>query len=122
MRMMFLRFACVLLLGVCACVGKVSIAQRATTLEEHRHSAKDLVWNADDADHRFVAVHGRRALVMGYPRPGLEIWAYPLQLVSGYQVIFIPRPGTYALNGVSLLRHVEYRSDEIIRTYVGSDF
>lgn len=71
---------------------------------------------------RFVAAHGRQALVMGYGAPGLEIWAYPLQLVRNYRVRFLV-PGTAeALDGVSFLRRIEYRPDEIVRIYVGPGF
>ncbi len=37
---------------------------------------------------RFMAVHGRRSLIQGYATRGLEIWAYPLQIVDGYEVGF----------------------------------
>jgi hypothetical protein len=42
----------------------------------------------DDVLQRFVAVHGRRSLVDGYDAKGLEIWAGPFQLLSGYRVAF----------------------------------
>ena len=73
---------------------------------------------------RFVAAHGRRALVMGYggPDAGLEIWAYPLQLVRNYRVSFLVPGTTGALDGASLLRRIEYRPSEIIRTYIGPNF
>ena len=45
-----------------------------------------------------------------------------MQLVSDYQVSFIPRPGTYVLDGQRLLRRIEYRPEEVVRTYVGPDF
>lgn len=86
-------------------------------------SAQNLAWATDSAEpQRFIAVHGRRALVMGYPETGLEIWAYPLQLISNYQVSFLAQGVTYALDGPGVLRRVEYRPDEVIRTYVGPDF
>jgi hypothetical protein len=34
------------------------------------------------APERFIAAHGRKAIVMGYASGGLELWAYPLQLIS----------------------------------------
>ncbi len=70
---------------------------------------------------RFVAAHGRRALAMGYAQ-GLEIWAYPLQLVRDYRVSFVLPGANGPLDGPSLLRKVEYRPEEIIRTYIGPDF
>ena len=109
-------------IAFCACGDRTAIAQRSASMKAHDSTAEKLAWSTDAVVQRFVAVHGRRALVMGYPRSGLEVWAYPLQLVSGYQVSFIPRPGTNALDGLSLLRRIEYRPEEVIRTYVGPDF
>lgn len=74
------------------------------------------------APHRFVGVHGRRALVMGYPESGLEIWAYPFQILSGYQVSFRPAGTTAAKDGRMLLRRVDYRPESVTRTYIGPDF
>ena len=37
---------------------------------------------------RFIAAHGRKAVVMGYASSGLELWTYPLQIVSGYELGF----------------------------------
>ncbi len=59
---------------------------------------------------------------MGYPARGLEVWAYPLQLVSDYQVSFLPSGQTQPISGASLLRRIEYRPSEVERIYVGDDF
>ena len=116
-------FASVLTCAVlCACGDRAAVAQQAAGVDGHDSAAKKLAWSTDAVAQRFVAVHGRRALVMGYPHSGLEVWAYPLQLLSDYQVSFIPRPGTYALDGLSLLRRIEYRPEGVIRTYVGPNF
>lgn len=80
------------------------------------------MWSTDAVSQRFIAVHGRRAVVMGYPQSGLEVWVYPLQLIAGYQLACIPRPGTHSLDGPTLLRRVDYAPDEVVRTYVGPDF
>ncbi len=72
--------------------------------------------------NRFVAVHGRRAVIMGYPEGGLEIWAYPFQILSNYQVGFKAEGTTTAADGRLLLRRVDYKSDSITRTYVGPDY
>ena len=69
----------------------------------------------------FVAAKGERALVMGYP-DGLELWAYPFQLVSDYRVRFRVAGRVEPLEGRPLLRSVERRADEVVRTYVGADF
>ncbi len=69
----------------------------------------------------FVSAKGERALMMGYP-PALEVWAYPLQLVSDLKVSFV-EPGTLEpLAAQPLLRDVVRTPTEVIRTYVGPDF
>lgn len=123
MQMRPSMLACAFLLaGVFVRADRAAVSQESRSTASHSSPAEKLTLSTDDAAHRFIAVHGRRALVMGYPQAGLEMWAYPLQVVSGYQVSFIPRPGTYALDGLSLLRRVEYRPEEVVRTYVGPDF
>lgn len=120
MRSLFASvFMCV---GFCACADRIAAAQQVIPTEGHGNVPQNLAWSTDAVAQRFVAAHGRQALVMGYPRSGLEIWAYPLQLVSDYQISFIPRPGTFTLDGLTLLRRIEYRPEEVIRTYVGPDF
>ena len=71
---------------------------------------------------RFVAAHGQRALLMGYSGLGLEAWAYPFQLFRNYHVQFLPEGSDGAIDGDIILRRIEYRPDEIVRTYVGADF
>jgi len=71
---------------------------------------------------RFVAVHGRKAIVMGYAGSGLELWAYPLQLISGYELGFRPAGETTEINAFALLRRVTYEPEAVTRTYVGPDF
>lgn len=58
---------------------------------------------------------------MGYSGRGLEAWAYPFQLFDGYRIQFLSA-GMAAIDGDSILRRVEYRPEEIVRTYVGPDF
>src|SRR6201999_282774 len=64
---------------------------------------------------RFVAVHGRRSVIMGYPESGLEIWGYPFQILSNYQVGFKPEGAATESDGRLLLRRVDYRPDSITR-------
>jgi glycogen debranching enzyme len=71
---------------------------------------------------RFVAVHGRKAIVMGYASSGLELWAYPLQIISGYELGFRPGGDTTETAGSVLLRRVTYEPEAITRTYIGPDF
>ena len=71
---------------------------------------------------RFVAAHGRRALLMGYSGFGLEAWAYPFQLFTHYRLQFLlPGTGT-AIEANSILRRIEYRPDSVTRIYAGEGF
>ena len=74
------------------------------------------------APERFVAAHGRKAIVMGYASSGLELWAYPLQLISGYELGFRSAGNTTETAGSALLRRVTYDPEAITRTYIGPDF
>jgi glycogen debranching enzyme len=71
---------------------------------------------------RFVAVHGQRSVIMGYPEKGLEVWAYPFQILSDYQIGFRPVGATTESDGRLLLRRVIYQPDSITRIYIGPDY
>lgn len=71
---------------------------------------------------RFLAVHGRRANIQGFATHGLEVWAYPLQLVDDYKVGFIKTGSTTELDGTLLLRTVSYEPEAVVRTFIGPDF
>jgi glycogen debranching enzyme len=82
-----------------------------------------LTWDTESAGvDRFVAVHGRRALISGYPREGLEVWAYPLEIVASYRPSFRIEGMTTEINGQTILRRVTYSPDSVSRTYIGPDF
>ena len=82
-----------------------------------------LVWTADaNGPGRFVAAHGRRSSIMGYPETGLEVWAYPLQLLSGYQVRFRKVGRVEPFEGRVLLSRIETSPAEVVRVYTGPDF
>src|ERR1700734_576339 len=74
------------------------------------------------APERFIAAHGSKAIAMGYASSGLELWAYPLQLVSGYEIRFRSAGETSEVTGVTLLRRATYDPEAIIRTYIGPVF
>ena len=59
---------------------------------------------------------------MGYPRSGLEIWGYPFQILSEYQVGFRQAGAAAEVDGRLLLRRVEYQMDSITRVYIGPDY
>src|ERR1700735_745720 len=63
------------------------------------------------APQRFIAVHGRRALLDGYADGGLEVWAYPVQILSGYQIGFRPQGTSSDIPAASILRRIVYRPD-----------
>ena len=71
---------------------------------------------------RFIAAHGRRAMIDGYAGGRLEIWAYPFQLVSNYQVAFRPSAATTPIRGQDILSRITYQPDSITRAYLGPDF
>src|SRR5215467_5326238 len=74
------------------------------------------------AGKRFVAVHGQRAVLMGYSEQGLEAWAYPFQILSGYRIGFQPHGATTETEGLMLLRKVLYSPDSITRMYIGPNY
>ncbi|MFC4314523.1 hypothetical protein ACFPN2_35985 [Steroidobacter flavus] len=71
---------------------------------------------------RFIAARGQRAGIFGYSESGLEIWAYPLQLVDSFHVSFRQQNGTTEIPGRTALRRIEYRPESVTRIYVGPDF
>lgn len=74
------------------------------------------------APQRFIAAHGRRALIDGYASDSLEIWAYPFQILSGYRIAFRALGATTAINGQDILSRVTYEPGSITRVYIGPDF
>ncbi|WP_158749068.1 hypothetical protein [Acidobacterium sp. S8] len=82
-----------------------------------------LVLHTDSVEpRRFVAVHGRQAVIMGYPESGLEIWGYPFQILSNYQVDFRLAGSVTESEGRLLLRRIDYRPDSVTRIYIGPDY
>lgn len=59
---------------------------------------------------------------MGYPAKGLEVWGYPFQILSDYQVGFRSRGASEEANGQLLLRRIDYQRDSITRIYIGPDY
>jgi glycogen debranching enzyme len=71
---------------------------------------------------RFVAVHGRRSAIFGYPDRGLEIWAWPFQILNGYHIGIRSHGAATEINGDLLLRRIDYAPDAVTRIYIGPDF
>ncbi|MGC1783974.1 MAG: hypothetical protein WA708_15735 [Acidobacteriaceae bacterium] len=109
--------ACLL---ACISVGRAS-AQSATTHPDSEAESLSLTTDAV-SPRRFVAVHGRRALLDGYADSGLEVWAYPVQLIQGYRIGFRPEGTTTEIPGTTVLRRIVYRPSEIVRIYIGPNF
>jgi hypothetical protein len=105
------------LLCACALLGAASL--RAADAPD----PAPLTWSADSAQPaRFLAVHGRRSAIFGYSEHGLEVWAYPVQLVDSFRVSFLHEQGTTEVDGRAVLRRIQYTPESVTRTYVGSDF
>jgi glycogen debranching enzyme len=92
---------------------------------------RSLAWSTDSTGpRRFISVHGRRAAIFGYPQgytedyssTGLEVWAYPVQILSSYCVTF-RQPGTVtSIDGQTILRRIVYSPEAVTRVYAGPDF
>ncbi|MGA8087115.1 MAG: hypothetical protein WCA10_07405 [Terracidiphilus sp.] len=112
----------VLLVGAGALSGQNnSVEKKDKVSAPDKHGALPLNTESN-VQHRFVAVHGRRSLVEGYASNGLEIWAYPFQILFGYHVAFRVEGTTTSIPGEDVLRRITYAPDSITRIYVGSNF
>lgn len=111
------------MLAFAVCVGLLSYrccAQTDSDLLERRNA---MTFNTDSVGPvRFVAAHGRRALIGGYASSGLEIWAYPFQVLSDYRVSFRVAGTTTPVGGQTILRRVTYNTNSITRIYLGVGF
>jgi glycogen debranching enzyme len=102
--------------------------------QDHSHFAdlSRLAWSTDSTGpRRFVSVHGRRAAIFGYEQSashgypgsdGLEVWAYPVQILSSYSVAFRQAGETTAIDGETILRRIVYSPEAVTRIYAGPDF
>lgn len=82
-----------------------------------------LAWSTDSTGpRRFISVHGHRSAIFGYPQNGLEIWAYPFQIVSALRVSFRPAGTASVVDGSTVLRRIVYRPESVTRIYAGPDF
>jgi len=83
----------------------------------------NLAWSTNSTGPvRFTSVHGRRAAVFGYPKDGLEVWAYPFQILSALNVTFRPEGATTGMDGETILRRIIYSPEAVTRVYAGPDF
>ncbi len=75
-----------------------------------------------DSTNRFVSVHGRHSALFGYPETGLEVWAYPVQILRSFTLHFRPEGTTSEVDARTLLRRIVYAPESITRIYAGPDF
>jgi glycogen debranching enzyme len=88
-------------------------------------------WSTDSTGpRRFISVHGRRGAIFGYSQgdsgadseDGLEVWAYPLQVLRSFGVTFREQGVTTGTAGQTLLRRIIYSPEAVTRVYTGPDF
>ena len=87
-----------------------------------RGLAQQSLFTSDVYATRYLAAHGRRALLSGDTAAGLEGWVYPLQIFRGLEPSFRPEGAVSAMAGKSLLRTIEYAPTYVERIYRGPDF
>jgi glycogen debranching enzyme len=114
-----------------ACMCALIFCRSMLTAQERGTVAdlSTLSWSTDSTGpRRFVSVHGRRAAIFGYSQEvagdngGLEVWAYPVQILSSYGVAFRHEEETTAIDGETILRRIVYSPEAVTRIYVGPDF
>ena len=71
---------------------------------------------------RYLAAHGRRALLGGNSAAGLEAWVYPLQIVRGLEPSFRVGTAAEAQPGKALLREMVYSATYVERVYRAPSF
>jgi glycogen debranching enzyme len=109
-----------LLLFLCVVFSPVHAQQSAADTQSF--SDRQALQTDSVEPRRFVAVHGRQAVIMGYPESGLEVWGYPFQIISNYHVGFRAAGAVTESDGRLLLRSIEYQPDSVTRVYIGPDY
>ena len=128
-RVRLRRYARTLLFSLSAlvvCPGQLGAQTQADTV-----AYNSLAWSTDSTGpRRFISVHGRRAAIFGYSQgntrdyseAGLEVWAYPVQILSSYSVTFRQQGATTGIDGQTILRRIVYSPEAVTRIYAGPDF
>ena len=100
--------------------GSALIEAQVQSAPQHAFSQ---LWSTDSTGpRRFLSVHGRRAAIFGYSDLGLEVWAYPMQILSSYTISFRHQGATTEIDGATLLRRIIYSPEAVTRIYAGPDF
>lgn len=86
-------------------------------------SLSKLAWSTESTGpRRFISAHGQRAAIFGYPQvdagDGLEVWAYPVQILKSYEVTFRQQGATSPIDGQAILRRIIYDPEAVTRIYV----
>jgi glycogen debranching enzyme len=88
-----------------------------------RPAVNQLDWSSEATQPgRFLASHGRRSAIFGYSESGLEIWAYPVQILTSFGPAFREQGATSEIDGRSVLRRIIYGPASVTRIYAGPDF
>lgn len=110
----------------CGCSGVFALVVAVCALSAQGQVSSPDAWKnltvSTTATDRFVAVHGQRGVVMGYPQQGLEIWVYPFQILERYQIGIRPEGSESETDGRLLLRRLIYEPASVTRIYVGPDY
>jgi hypothetical protein len=86
-----LRMARAQLLSLCVLAGCSGVLA-AQVQPDAQPAFSRLAWSTDSTEpRRFLSVHGRRSAVFGYSENGLEVWAYPVQILTSFSVGFRQR-------------------------------
>lgn len=126
-RHRFARAVLLSILGLVSYSGQTKAQNQAGPFQ----SVSSLAWSTESTGtRRFVSVHGRRAAIFGYPQryagdypaAGLEVWAYPVQILSSYSVTFRQQGTTTGIDGQTILRRIVYSPEAVTRVYAGPDF
>src|SRR2546423_1133053 len=76
----------------------------------------NLRWSeSETATGRFLILPGQRSMVAGYPTPGLEVWAYPMQIVRSYWPSFRVDGDSADIDGRTLVRSLENTPTAVTR-------
>lgn len=106
---------------VLVCCGAAGIAHARDGVAGEKRVHGLPVWSTDQArQDRYVAAHGLRGFAGGYAEDGLEFWAFPLQIVSGYHLEFLA--DGRAVRGLDVLEGVDVDPLGVTRRYRGDGF
>ena len=106
--------------AICLLLSGVGVSQQRSLNNENDPPASLVM--AVATPQRFLAVHGRQALLEGYAARGLEAWVYPVQIFRDYRVAFHLAGATSAIDGSTIIARIDYAPEAITRVYLGPGF